>query len=215
MRFIPLSLVTLISLSLLSMAPARAGQSEDAVNKFFLDYQKRVQAAKDMTELTPYLSKNRVEQITRDRAKLPPAEFKMMFEMVKMMMPTKCQIVKTEINGDDCNIQCTADGSADPIFGAMKQAGKTKETTTGNIHLVKESGNWKLEKESWKSSIVSSDGATSLDATSTSTATSTSDVTSTSDTPSTSDVTSKSDASTVNGVTVSGGEVSPNPGTDK
>lgn len=207
MRFIPLSLVTLISLSLLSMAPARAGQSEDAVNKFFLDYQKRVQAAKDMTELTPYLSKNRVEQITRDRAKLPPAEFKMMFEMVKMMMPTKCQIVKTEINGDDCNIQCTADGSADPIFGAMKQAGKTKETTTGNIHLVKESGNWKLEKESWKSCIVSSDGATSPDATSTSA--------STSDTPSTNDVTSTSDASTVNGVTVSGGEVSPNPGTDK
>lgn len=188
MRFIPLSLITLVSLSAFAFAPARAGEAEDSVNKFFIDYQSRVRAAKDMTELTPYLSKNRVEQITHDRAKLPPAEFKMMFEMIKMMIPSKCQIVKTEIKGEDCNIQCTADGSADPIFGDMNKSGKTKETTAGNIHLVKEGGNWKLEKESWKSSIVSSDGATA---------------------PEDSSATSASapNSSTVNGVTVTGGEV--------
>lgn len=159
MRSIPLSLITLVSLSAFAFAPVLAGEAEDSVNKFFLDYQSRVRAAKDMTELTPYLSKNRVEQITNDRTKLPPAEFKMMFEMIKMMVPTKCQIVKTEIKGQECNIQCTADGSVDPIFGDMNKSGKTKETTTGNIHLVKEGANWKLEKESWKSSFVSSDGA--------------------------------------------------------
>ena len=57
MRFIPLSLITLVSLSAFAFAPARAGEAEDSVNKFFLDYQSRVRAAKDMTELTPYLSK--------------------------------------------------------------------------------------------------------------------------------------------------------------
>ncbi len=89
----------------------------------------------------------------------------------------------------------------------MNKSGKTKETTTGNIHLVKEGGNWKLEKESWKSSVFSSDGAAVPDDSAVNSATA----------PDASAVsnTTASDTSAVNGVTVNGGEVTAKPGNIK
>lgn len=162
------SLITISLAALLgSSAGAAYAQTEQDPAKFYTEFHAKMRDAKSVLEILPYMAADKVKQIKDDEAKMTKQQFTGMFEFIKMMSPSKVQIVKTEPGkADDCLLSLTADGQDDPLFGQMVKDGKMKETTTGTVHLIKEGGNWKIEKESWKSSAVSSDSASAPDSTS-------------------------------------------------
>lgn len=134
----------------------------DDPTAFFKQYHDALRAADSIEKVMPYLTEARVKQINGDKAKMTAQEFTMMFSFIKEMTPRRTEIVSTEMGKDgDCTINLTAPAEDDPIFGGMVKAGQLKETTRGTVHLVKEGGGWKVEKESWKSSAVSSDADSS------------------------------------------------------
>ena len=141
-------------------AGASAKMPEDP-KAFFKQYHDALLAADSIEKVMPYLTEARIKQINGDKAKMPQKEFTMMFSFIKEMTPKRAEIVNTELGkAGDCTINLTAPSEDDPIFGGMVKAGKLKETTKGTVHLVKEGGSWKVEKESWKSSAISSDAET-------------------------------------------------------
>lgn len=153
------SLIT-ISLAVLigSAGQAAYAQTEQDPAKFYTEFHGKMRDAKSVLEILPYMAADKVKQIKSDEATMTKQQFTGMFEFIKMMSPSKVEIVKTEMKADgDCLLSLTANGENDPLFGQMVKDGKMKETTTGTVHLIKEGANWKIEKESWKSSATSSD----------------------------------------------------------
>lgn len=79
--------------------------------------------------------------IAKDEPK-SPEETKMMFGLLKIMMPKKVEVTGEEIKGDEAFVHVTAPPGPD-------ESPSTK--TTGVVVLFKENGVWKLDSEKWES----------------------------------------------------------------
>lgn len=78
--------------------------------------------------------------VTEERAKeMQGPEFEQMFKLVQAMQPQKVTITGGAVDGDTATLTVTANEKG--------------ETSTGTVTLVREKGHWRLQKESWKSTM--------------------------------------------------------------
>jgi hypothetical protein len=79
--------------------------------------------------------------VSSDRAKaMDDPQFKEMFSMMQSMQPKEIKVTGGTMTSKDANLNVEA-----------KAEGNTK--TTGTVHMILEDKVWKVEKESWKSSM--------------------------------------------------------------
>ncbi len=155
-----------------------AGSSSRATpSQIYLNFHEKMLVASSVDELCPMFAAKRVEQIKSDEEKLPPAQIKAMFQFMQKVSPRKVRILGEAITNDTCTLTLDAPGYKDPIFGAASlgvdaspesslgsslESGASaasessvqtvkKKGTTGKISMVREDGQWKIEKESWMS----------------------------------------------------------------
>lgn len=124
------------SAALLTLAPARAlaaGETGEGA-KFYLQYKAAFAKAKAIEEILPYMAKKRAAEIEStpkdDRAK--------MFEMIRMMDVRDVKIAKETRTENGITLGVTGTG------------GLGDGPTKGTITLVREDGQLKVDKESWK-----------------------------------------------------------------
>ena len=112
-----------------------AAPADQTASQFYLAYRAAFDKAKSIDELLPYMAKKNVDQVKAT----PDAQKEQMFGMIKTMGAlTNVKIVKETKNGDGATLSVDA-------------VGPDKAKTTGTIEILKESGAWKLGKESWSS----------------------------------------------------------------
>lgn len=112
-----------------------AAQTKTA-SQFYMDYRVAFDKATKIDDVLPYMSKQRVDQV----AATPADERAKMFEMIKMMGTlTEVKVLKEANSADGATLTVEA---LDP----------DKKKTTGTIKIIKESGAWKIDGESWSSS---------------------------------------------------------------
>ena len=151
-----------------------AGSSSRATpSQIYLNFHEKMLVASSVDELCPMFAAKRVEQIKSDEEKLPPAQIKAMFQFMQKVSPRKVRILGEAITNDTCTLTLDAPGYKDPIFGAASLGADAssesspessasadpanraqsvkKKGTTGKISMVREDGQWKIEKESWMS----------------------------------------------------------------
>jgi hypothetical protein len=113
-----------------SLAAQQAGEGA----KFYAEYRAAFAKAKAIQDVLPYLSKARVEMVNQtpkgDRAK--------MFEIMTAMDVKDVKIVKESKTNAGYVLEAVGKGSMGP--------GDAK----GTINIVREAGQLKLDKESWK-----------------------------------------------------------------
>lgn len=109
----------------------------------YLKYRTALAKAKEVKELCPYYCKRTIDQIEHT----PEADKPMMFGFMKETSPQVVQVISEDIKDNTASIKLTGKeaGPADP---------KVKETTEGTVTFIKEGGEWKIDKESWKSTMV-------------------------------------------------------------
>jgi len=133
-RFVSLSLMlTLIGLSLINTAAF--AQSQQTASQFYMKFRAAFEKAKTVDELLPYMAKENRAQI----AATPADDKAKMFEMMKMMNKlSDVKITKEEK---------TAAGATLTVTGVDAD----KKKVNGSVDVVKEEGEWKIGKESWRS----------------------------------------------------------------
>lgn len=158
-----------------------AGSSSRTPSQIYLNFHEKMLVASSVDELCPMFAAKRVEQIKSDEEKLPPAQIKAMFQFMQKVSPRKVRILGEAITNDTCTLTLDAPGYRDPIFATpslgaeaslasspesssqssfqssaihdteSKAQAVNKKGTTGKISMVREDGQWKIEKESWMS----------------------------------------------------------------
>ena len=119
-------------------APAQPTATYATGAEFYLAYRVAFDQATSIDELLPWVASGRREQIAR----APANERKEAFEMIKMFDDRTNVTVISETP--------TASGVELRVEGISAES---KAKATGVITLVKESGVWKIERESWKGSM--------------------------------------------------------------
>lgn len=138
---------TLAIVLLYSLAPnLMAMAAELTPGQAYLQLFQKEKAAASYEDLLPLRCKR---SIAKDKP-MPDDEKKMMFELMKAVMPPQVRVLKEEIHGDEATVY--ADVPPDP---AKKPDPQIKEQTKGVIVLVKEDGQWKIDTEKWDSKIES------------------------------------------------------------
>jgi len=126
--------VLTMGLILAALAPAlaAAGQTkpEQTATQFYQEYRKVFTTATKIEDIAAMMSESRRAQVE----KTPADDRKMMFDMVKAM---------TADQGDVKVLKET------PTPKGAELAVESK-SGTGTVFVVKESGAWKIDKESWK-----------------------------------------------------------------
>jgi hypothetical protein len=125
------------------LAPVVSASAQTAAAKaktgteFYMAYLDAFAKAKGIDDVSPWLAKERRDQI----AKTPKDEKAMMFGMIK------------EMSADNTNVKVVKEtpGAAGADLDVEGVSKSTKSKVTGKITLVKEGGEWKVSKESWKS----------------------------------------------------------------
>ena len=114
-----------------------AAASAKTGTEFYLAYQAAFAKAKSIDDVSPWLAKEQRDKI----AKTPKEDMKMMFGMMKELSSdfTDIKVVKETP---------TATGADLDVEAVSKS---TKSKTTAKVSLVKEGGEWRINKESWKS----------------------------------------------------------------
>jgi hypothetical protein len=124
-----------IATMLVAGMAAGAAPADQTASQFYLAYRAAFDKAKSIDELLPYMAKKNVEQVKAT----PEAQRAQMFGMIKEMGAlTNVKIVKEAKNGDGATL-------------SVEALGPDKAKTAGTIEILKESGAWKLGKESWSS----------------------------------------------------------------
>ena len=127
-----------ILLGLSAGTPAQPAAAYKNGSEFYLAYRVAFDKATSIDELLPWVASGRREQI----AKAPANERQEAFAMIKMFDDrTNVTVVKETP---------TAAGAELQVEGISAES---KSKATGVITLVKESGVWKIERESWKGSM--------------------------------------------------------------
>jgi len=136
------------ALAVLLAGAAIAGEASPTT--VYLEYHKALQTAQAIDAVASFMSKK-----VNDEIQTTPADMKpMMFGMIKDLTPKVVQVTSEKIDGDHATLTlATSDSSqeAAPTKAALPNA---QEKTEGSVTLVRESGSWKIDKESWKSSTV-------------------------------------------------------------
>ena len=127
-----------VLLGLSAGATAQPGAAYKNGSEFYLAYRVAFDKATSIDELLPWVAQGRREQI----AKAPADERKEAFAMIKMFDDRTNVTVISETP--------TASGVELRVEGISAES---KAKATGVITLVKESGVWKIERESWKGSM--------------------------------------------------------------
>lgn len=156
-NFLAIAFSTILTASGLQAACAQdnngaAGSSSRATpSQIYLNFHEKMLGASSVEELCPMFAAKRVEQIKSDEEKLPPAQIKAMFQFMQQVSPRKVRILGEAVTNDTCTLTLDAPDYKDPIFGESASPVATKKGTTGKISMVREDGQWKIEKESWMS----------------------------------------------------------------
>ena len=122
-----------LGLALAFAAPAlpSAEQAAQSATEFYQAYRKAFAKAQKIEDLLPMMAASRRAQVE----KTPADERTMMFGMLKEM---------TAEQGEVKVVKETATKNGVDLAVEAKNG-------TGTVAIVKESGGWKLDKESWKS----------------------------------------------------------------
>src|SRR5204862_6695317 len=127
--------VICLPIVLLATASVLAQASTQSASDFYLQYRKAFDGAKKIEDVMPFMSAETTKQVQAT----PSAERGQMFEMIKMMGAlTNVKITKETPTAQGATLTVNA---LDP----------DKKATIGTIEVVKESGKWKIGKESWSS----------------------------------------------------------------
>ena len=130
---------------------AGGSSSRATPSQIYLNFHEKMLDASSVDELCPMFAAKRVEQIKSDEEKLPPAQIKAMFQFMQKVSPRKVRILGEAIINDTCTLTLDAPGYKDPIFAESASPVAEKKGTIGKITMVREDGQWKIEKESWLS----------------------------------------------------------------
>ncbi|MFA6208081.1 MAG: hypothetical protein WC714_01510 [Candidatus Obscuribacterales bacterium] len=171
-NLLAISLITILTASGLQPACAqdnnggRSSSNGATPSQIYLNFHEKMLAASSVDELCPMFAATRVEQIKSDEKTLPAEQIKAMFQFMQQVSPRKVRILGEAINNDTCTLTLDAPDYKDPIFGAANSSSSSetsntsssssssspkKKSTVGKISLVREDGQWKIEKESWQS----------------------------------------------------------------
>ena len=122
--------------SVVSAVTLAAQTGEKTATQFYMEYRAAFDKAKAVEDILPFMSAARRKQVEST----PAAERKEMFEMIKMLGAlTNIKVTKESRTAAGATL------TVDALDG-------DKSKTTGVITLVQESGAWKIDKESFKSS---------------------------------------------------------------
>jgi hypothetical protein len=122
-------------------------------------YHQAMVNAKTYKDVTPYL----VAKAVKEMEDTPAEERKMMFGMLKELCPKDVRIVSSQIDGEKASLKLVV-GDGKPVIVDRPIFGKTKEETSGECTMFVENGQWKVDKESWKTKSSSVDSAAPADA---------------------------------------------------
>jgi hypothetical protein len=122
-------------------APAGAPGKRPSPTEAYMKIHKMELDAKSYDDLLVFRSK---ASIAHD-GKVSQEEKANLFPLLKMMFVKNPKVTDEKIDGDKAIIHAAADSSE----------GNTTEKATGEITLVWEDGQWKMEKEKWESKVVS------------------------------------------------------------
>ena len=129
-----LSLLVVLALSAVTLG---AQTTEKTASQFYTEYRAAFDKAKAVEDILPYMSAQRRKQVEST----PADERKKMFGAIKVMGAlSNVKIVKETRTADGATLSVDALDS-------------DKSKTSGTITLVKEGGAWKVDKESFKSSL--------------------------------------------------------------
>jgi hypothetical protein len=131
-RIIVAALVLSLSSAVGAFAQAPAGQT---ASQFYMAYRAAFDKASKLDEILPWMASKNREQVEAT----PAAEREKMFGMVKIMNTlTDVKVVKETRTPEGATLAVTAVDS-------------DKNKSMGTVEIVKEKGEWKVGKESWKS----------------------------------------------------------------
>lgn len=108
--------------------------------------------AKSYEDVMPFL----VEKTVKQMKDTPASDRTMMFGFMQETCPKDVHIVSSKIDGAKANLKLIV-GDGKPVITDRPMLGKIKEETKGEVNLVVENGEWKIEKEIWNSSSTSAD----------------------------------------------------------
>jgi hypothetical protein len=120
-----------------------ASAEEQTPKAVYLDYFKTFLSATDVNAVIPYMCKSVVKQMNETPADMKP----MMFGVMKEMTPKEIEILSEKVDGDHATM--TLSGKPNTTDPNMT------EKNDGTVTMIREDGAWKIEKESWNSSIKS------------------------------------------------------------
>ncbi|MFP4497529.1 MAG: hypothetical protein ACLFQV_04900 [Vulcanimicrobiota bacterium] len=124
-----LALVMFLGIALPAMAADTPEQVYAKINKAI--------HARDVDELMKHVSEKSKQDLEKHKEDLPK-----MIKLIQVMTPEEYEIVDKQISGDTATLKLTAMMN---FFGM----GEPKPAE-GTVKMVKEEGQWKLDKEDWK-----------------------------------------------------------------
>ncbi len=125
-----------VALTLPCLSPVLA---DTTPGQAYLELHKKELAAKSYADIAVLRAKASIAQ-----DKMDPKEQDQLFPLLKSLMPHDVTVVSEKVTGDSATLNVVA--APDP---SLKPG--DKETTTGVVELLKEDGQWKLNREKWDS----------------------------------------------------------------
>ncbi|MBP9092665.1 hypothetical protein KBI23_16705 [bacterium] len=156
-NFLAISFITIFTASGLQAACAqdnsvgKSNSSGATPSQIYLNFHEKLFGASSVEELCPMLAADRVEKIKSDEKTLPAEQTKAMFQFMQQVSPRKVRILGEAVTNDTCTLTLDAPDYKDPIFGESSSPVATRKGTIGKVSMVREDGQWKIEKESWMS----------------------------------------------------------------
>lgn len=115
-------------------------------------YHQAMLHAKTYEDVTPFLAGKAVKEMKET----PDKERTVLFSFIRDMCPKDVHVVSSKIEGEKAQLTLIV-GDGKPVFEDRPLVGKTKDETKGECTMVIENGEWKVDKESWKTKSVSAD----------------------------------------------------------
>jgi hypothetical protein len=122
-----------LALAVAMPALASAGQATQSATEFYQAYRKAFAKAQKIEDLMPMMAASRRAQVE----KTPADDRAMMFDMLKEMSAEQGEVKVVKET---------------PTANGVELAVEAKDGT-GTVTIVKEKDGWKLDKESWKSTM--------------------------------------------------------------
>ena len=120
-------------LTVVFLAAATTKAQGKTVQQFYQEYVAAFAKAKTIDDILPFMAAENRKQAEAT----PKAERDKMFEMIKMLGHTDIKVIKEEKGADGSTVLSVEGVDAD------------KQTSTGQVTIVKEGAAWKIGKESW------------------------------------------------------------------